>query len=101
MGRLSHPCLSTRDGILVFKCLRRLAPDYLAEKFKTNSDFHSRDKRNKNKIDIPGDRTAAGQRSFHSPAVSLWNFLPERLTKITNISAFKKKLNTRSLKSSQ
>ena len=43
---------------MVFKCLRRLAPDYLAEKFRTNSDFHSRDTRNKNKIDIPGDRTA-------------------------------------------
>ena len=53
-----HLCLSTRDGILVFKCLRRLAPDYLAEKFRTNSDFHSRDTRNKKKIDIPGDRTA-------------------------------------------
>ena len=29
-----HPCFSTKDGIPVFKCLRRLAPDYLAEKFK-------------------------------------------------------------------
>ena len=47
-----------RDGILAFKCLRGLAPDYLAENFKTESDFHSRDTRNKNKIDIPGDRTA-------------------------------------------
>ena len=93
--------MSTRDGILVFKRLRRLVPDYLAEKFKTNSDFHSRDTRNKNKIDIPGDRTAADQRSFHSQAVSLWNLLPERLTKITNMAAFKKTLNTRYLKSSQ
>ena len=45
-----------RDGILAFKCLR--LSDYLAENFKTESDFHSRDTRNKNKIDIPGDRTA-------------------------------------------
>ena len=53
-----HPCFSTKDGIPVFKCLRRLAPDHLAEKFRRNSDFHSRDTSNKNKIDIPGNRTA-------------------------------------------
>ena len=77
------------------------APDYLAKKSKTSSDFHSRDTRNKNKIDIPGDRTTAGQRFFHYRAVSLWNFLPRKpLTKITNIATFKKEL-MRYLKLSQ
>ena len=33
---------------------------------------------------------AAGQRTFHSRAVSPSNAVPERLTKITNIAAFKK-----------
>jgi len=89
-----------RDGILAFKYLRGLAPDYLAKKFKTRPEIHNSDTRNKNKIDIPGDRTAAGQRSFHYQSVSLWNALPERLTKITNIAAFKKEL-MRYLKSSQ
>ena len=54
--------------------------------------MHNRDTRNKNKIDIPGYRTALGQGTFHYRAVSLWNALPERLTKITNIGAFKKEI---------
>ncbi|KAK2558174.1 hypothetical protein P5673_019288 [Acropora cervicornis] len=37
-----------RDYVLVFKCLRELAPDYLAKKFKND------DTRKKNKMDIPG-----------------------------------------------
>ena len=75
-----------------FKSLRGLAPDYLAKKFERRSEIHNRDTRNKNKIDIPGYRTVLGQRTFHYRAVSLWNALPERLTKITNIWAFKKEL---------
>ena len=54
-----------------FKCLRELAPDYLAKKIKTRSQIHNRDTRNKNKIDISGYRTAAAQRTFHYRTVSL------------------------------
>ena len=89
-----------RDGILAFKCLRGLVPDYPAKKCKTRSEIHNRDMRNKNKIDIPGYRTAAGQRTFHYRPVSLWKALPKRLNKLTNIVTFKKAL-TRYLKSSQ
>ena len=71
-----------RDGILAFKCFRGLTPDYLAKKVKTRSDIHNRDTRNKNKIDIPGYRTALGQRTFHYRAVSLWNALPKRCTSL-------------------
>ena len=42
-----------RDGILVLKYLRGLAPDYLAKKCKTRSEIHFRDTLNKSKIDIP------------------------------------------------
>ena len=49
-----------RDCILVFKCLRGLAPDYPANKFKKRSEIHNKDTWNKNKIDIPGYRTATG-----------------------------------------
>lgn len=86
-----------RDGILAFKCLRGLTPDYLAQKFKTRSEIHSRDTLNKNTIDIPGYRTAAGERTFLYRAVSLWNSLPKWLT---NIVTFKRKL-MHYLKSSQ
>ena len=80
------------DCILVFKCLRGFAPDYLAKKFIKRSDIHNKDTRNKNKMDIPGYRTVAGQRTFNYRAVSLWNSLPETLTELTNLASFKKEL---------
>ena len=79
-----------RDCILVFKCLRGLAPDYPANKFKKRSEIHNNDTWNKNKIDIPGYRTATGQRTFHYQAVSVWNSLPERLTELTNLVSIQK-----------
>ena len=79
-----------RDCILVFKCLRGLAPDYPANKFKKRSEIHNKDTRNKNKIDIPGYRTATGQRTFHYRAVSQRNSLPERLTELTNLVSIQK-----------
>ena len=81
-----------RDGILAFQVLKGLAPDYLAKKFKTKSEIHNRDTCNKNKTDIPSYRTALGQRTLDYGAVSLWNALPERVTKITSIGVFKKEL---------
>ena len=35
--------LICRDCILVFKCLRGLAPNYLAKKFKKRSEIHNKD----------------------------------------------------------
>ena len=46
-----------RDCILVLKCLRGLAPDYIAKKFKKRSEIHNKNTRNKNKMDIPGYTT--------------------------------------------
>ena len=81
-----------RDCILVCKCLRGLAPDYLAKKCRKRSEIHKKDKRNKNKKDIPGYRTAAGQKSFYYRAVSLRNNLPGSLTELTNLALVKKEL---------
>ena len=72
-----------RDCILVFKCLRGLVPDYHAKKFKKRSEIHNKETWNKNKMDIPGYKTVADQRTFHCQAVSLWNSLPERLIELT------------------
>ena len=43
-------------------------------------------------MDIPEYRTAAGQRTFHYRAVSLWNSLLERLIEQTNVASLKKEL---------
>ena len=93
-----HACL--QGWHTSFQVLKGMASDYLAKKCKTRCEIHNRDMRNKNKIDIPGYRTTAGQRTFHYRPVSLWKALSKRLHKLTNIVTFKKAL-TRYLKSSQ
>ena len=75
-----------RDCILVFKCLRGLAPDYPANKFKKRSEIHNKDTQNKNKIDIPGYRKATPK---NLPLSS--NFTVEFLTrKLTNLVSIQK-----------
>ena len=87
-----QPMLICRDCILVFKCLRGFGPDDLAKKFKMRSEIHIKDTRKKDKMDIPGYRTAAGQRTFYYRAVSLRNNLPGSLTELTHLALFKKEL---------
>ena len=63
-------------GILTFKCLNGLAPDYLSTLFKDRSSVHDKNTRNNEKLNIPAFSSAVGQRSFEYRAVSLWNSLP-------------------------
>jgi hypothetical protein len=51
-------------GVLTFKCLNGLAPDYLNSYFQERSSLHDRYTRNTQKLNIPAYRSAAGQRSF-------------------------------------
>ena len=39
--------LEVRDATMVFKCLNGLAPPYLCQKFKTRSEVHNRNTRNR------------------------------------------------------
>ena len=52
--------LEVRDATMVFKCLNGLAPPYLCQKFKTTSEVHNCNTRNRNRLHIPLCRTAAG-----------------------------------------
>ena len=82
LNNLSVPAmLALYDAILTFKCLRGLAPEYLSSRFNTCASVHGRNTRNKNKLDIPAFKTAAGQHSFIYRAVKCWNMLPEEITK--------------------
>ena len=67
-------------GVLTFKCLNGLAPDYLNSYFQERLSLHDRNTRNKQKLNIPAYRSAAGQRTFEYRAVSLWNSLPSNIT---------------------
>ena len=69
--------LEVRDAIMVFKCLNGLAPPYLCQKFKTRSEVHNCNTRNRDRLHIPLCRTAAGQRSFTFRGQRLWNSLPD------------------------
>ncbi|CAB4044669.1 Hypothetical predicted protein [Paramuricea clavata] len=81
--------LKLREAIFAFKCLKGLAPLYLCEKLHVRSDVHGVITRQKNILDIPMYRSAAGQRTFHYRAVSLWNSLPQSLKNIDTWTQFK------------
>ena len=81
--------LSLIDAILAFKCVKGLAPSYLADKFATRSSVHSVNTRNKHKLSIPRYKSAAGQRSFFYRAVTLWNSLPCSVTDNITLTGFK------------
>ena len=84
--------LEVRDAIMVFKCLNGLAPPYLCQKFKTRSEVHNCNTRNRDRLHIPLCRTAAGQRSFTFRGQRLWNSLPDEFQSITNLDVFKVKI---------
>ena len=80
-------------GILTLKCVKGLAPRYLCSRFVTRATVHDRNTRNnKNKLDIPGYKSAAGQRSFLYRSVTMWNSLPTAITDCNNLTMFKSKL---------
>ena len=78
-------------GVLAFKCLNGLAPDYLNSYFQERLSLHDRNTRNKQKLNIPAYRSAAGQRTFEYRGVSLWNSLPCNITVHDNSKDFKSK----------
>jgi hypothetical protein len=65
--------LQYKDTVMVYKCLKGLAPPYLARRFTSRSQKHSRVTRQMDELHIPFYRTAAGQRSFLYRATKLWN----------------------------
>ena len=52
--------LAVWDATMVFKCLNGLALPYLCQKFKTRSEVHNCNTRNRDRLHIPLGRTAAG-----------------------------------------
>ena len=79
-------------GILAFKCIKGLAPSYLSDRFRRRSAVHDRNTRNKRSLDIPGYKSAAGQRTFLYRATDLWNSLPRNVTECASLNNFKKEL---------
>ena len=92
--------LLEREIVMAYKCVNRLAPDYLVDKFIKRSDVHDRSTRKHDLLDIPLYKTATGQRAFNYRGVKIWNDLDDRLKNITSIITFKKELRKFLLKQS-
>ena len=70
--------LRYKDAVMAFKCLKGLAPPYLARRFTSRTQTHDRVTRQMDDLDIPFYRTAAGQRSYLYKATKLWNDLENK-----------------------
>ena len=77
-------------GVLAFKCVKRLAPSYLSDRFVTRSTVHDRNTRNKDYLNIPAYQLAAGQRTLLYGAIKLWNSLPRAIIAADGLRTFKK-----------
>jgi len=64
------------------------------EKFTKRTEVHTRNSRNKNKLQIPLCRTATAQRSFQYRAVRIWNNLP---TEIRSFDVFKNEIKNNAI----
>jgi len=65
-----------KDATVMFKCMNRLAPKYLRNKFIRPSNVHSRNTRNKSKLNIPLCKSETGQHGVVYIATSIWNNPP-------------------------
>ena len=90
--------LEVRDTVMAFRCIKGPAPPALCDKFSARSQVHSRNTRNKEKLNVQLlKKTATGQRSFAYRAACIWNSLPECSTSRDSITGFKNDIKTRAL----
>ena len=71
--------LKLNDAIMVFKFINKLAPDYLANKFKLRSCVHDWQTRSASTLDKPFCCLSTGQRSFAYRGAKLCNSLSSNL----------------------
>ena len=76
----------------MYKCVNKLAPNYLCNMFTTRAlSFDLRDA--SQKLYLPKPRTDYLKRSFSYSGASLWNDLPEDIRTTTYLSNFKKRID--------
>ena len=63
----------------------------------SRSQVHTRNTRNRDKLNIPFFRSATGQRSFSYRAAQLWNYLPESLANVESFNVFRNAIKGRAL----
>ena len=80
------------DVVMMFKCINKLVPDYLFEKFTLRSQIHSRNTRQHDQLNIPRCRLTTGQRSFTYRSAKLWNNLRDNVKTSDSVKVFRKKI---------
>ena len=82
------------DAVMMYKCINKLVPDYLFEKFTLCSQIHTRNTRQRDQLNIPRCRLTTGQRSFTYHGAKLWNNLRDNVKSSDSVKVFRKKLST-------
>ena len=80
------------EAVMMYKCINKLVPDYLFEKFTLRSQIHSRDTRQHDQLNIPRCRLTTGQRSFTYRSAKLWNNLRDNVKSSDSVKVFRKKI---------
>ena len=80
-------------ALLVFKCIRGLAPEYLSNEIVMKVDTNERLTRHSNENDlyIPFVNTSIAENSFVYQGPNIWNGLPCNVQECTTIESFKSK----------
>ncbi len=81
-----------RDCVMTFKCMKKLVPDYLCQKFVTRSAMSNRVTRQSKQLHKPLYRTSKAQKSFLYRASTIWNDLDDSLKSSATVQSFKCKL---------
>ena len=85
-------------ALLVFKCIKEMAPPYLASKVTRLRDLPSRKRLRSSSLSllfVPAGRLkCAGDRSFTVAGPRIWNQFPPQITSAATIEGFRKSLKT-------
>jgi hypothetical protein len=82
--------LYLRDCVMTYKCMNKLARDYLCQKFVTRSEISNRVTRQSKQLHKPLCRTSKAQKSFLYRANStIWNSLDDSLKSKITVKSFK------------
>ena len=74
---------------MTYKCMNKLAPDYLRQKFVTRSEISNRVTRQSKQLHKPLCRTSKAQKSFLYRAFTIWNSLDDSLKSRMTVQSFK------------
>ena len=79
-------------GLLMYKSLNGMAPNYICDTLTPMQDIHSHYTRNDHLLKIPPSRTSFGKRTFANIGSNLWNSIPKEIKICETLHDFRLKL---------